>query len=165
MPAVKHYFITGLLLATATFVLDRLTKAWALDIFAGRETAAIEVTPFFNLALVWNYGISFGMLADHQQPLLLTIASLIIVAILLIWLYKNTCRWTAWGLGLVIGGATGNIIDRLMFGAVVDFLDFHVAGYHWPAFNIADSGIFIGVVLLCVSSMFERQKNTEGNVA
>ena len=114
----------------------------------------MEVTSFFNLALVWNYGVSFGMFAVLRQPLMLSGLSVAIICILLIWLTKNLSKLIAVALGLVIGGAIGNIVDRLRFGAVTDFLDFHIGTYHWPAFNIADSCIFIGVVLLCASSMF-----------
>ena len=165
MPGVKRCFLTGIILALLVIGLDRLSKLWLLDFFAGPNAHTVELLPFFNLVLVWNYGISFGMLAERPQPLLLTLASLLIVSILLIWLYKNTHFLTSLGLGLVIGGASGNIIDRLSFGAVVDFLDFHIGNYHWPAFNIADSCIFIGVVLLCVSSMFGEHRHSEGNTA
>lgn len=165
MPAAKRLFFIGLILALVVLVFDHVSKTWILGLFSPSDTAAIEVLPFFDLVLVWNYGISFGMLAGHEQPLLLITASLAIVFILLMWLYKNTNPVVASGLGLVIGGAGGNIIDRLIYGAVIDFLDFHAGPYHWPAFNIADSCIFIGVVLLCVSSMFGGSHLKEGNRA
>jgi signal peptidase II len=119
----------------------------------------IEITSFFNLTMVWNHGVSFGMFSSHQQPLLLSAVAALIVIVLLIWLAKSHDRYLTWGIGLIVGGAIGNIIDRLRFGAVVDFLDFHAFGYHWPAFNIADSAIFIGVVVLCIQSMMQPSKS------
>ncbi len=160
---VRRLPLLGLFVAALVLLLDQLSKQWILWVFSV-SGQFIEITEFFNLALVWNTGISFGLLAEHRQPYLLVTAALVIVGILLGWLHKNTCRLTGWGLGLVIGGASGNIIDRVRFGAVVDFLDFHIGPYHWPAFNIADSAIFIGVVLLCAGSMVggvEKPKETE----
>ena len=126
-------------------------------LFPVPDHPVVEVTPFFNLVMVWNYGISFGMFAGSRQPAILIACSAIILGILAVWLYKNSSKLVACALGCVIGGAAGNVIDRLRFGAVADFLDFHIGPYHWPAFNIADSSIFIGVVLLCISSMFTQR--------
>ena len=134
--------------------LDQWSKWLILEsILLPPDHNPVQVAPFFNIVLVWNYGISFGIFAGHRQPLLLVIMSAAIIAILLLWLAKNTSTFTACALGFIMGGAIGNVIDRLRFGAVVDFLDFHIDNYHWPAFNIADSCIFIGVVVLCSLSM------------
>jgi signal peptidase II len=150
----KKYIGLGLAIALAVLCLDQLTKWLVMDHALSPERPFIEVTSFFNLVLVWNHGISFGMFAGMRQPVILVLVSLLVTAILCKWLYNGTSRLVACALGSVIGGALGNVIDRLRFEAVADFLDFHIANYHWPAFNIADSCIFIGVVLLCVSSMF-----------
>jgi len=152
--------LTGLLIALVIFAIDQASK-WAIlsEIMIPPDHMVIEITSFFNLALVWNYGISFGIFAGQRQPVLLIVMATAIVSVLLVWLYRNTSPLVTWALGLVIGGAIGNIVDRLRFGAVVDFLDFHIGGYHWPAFNVADSSIFIGVVLLCVSSMVGEREN------
>src|SRR5437868_11829956 len=103
----------------------------------------ITLAPFFNLVMVQNTGISFGVFSGPHtlpmQALILTGFSLVISVILLIWLYNNTSRLVACALGAVIGGALGNVIDRLYYGAVADFFDFHIDIYHWPAFNVADS--------------------------
>lgn len=137
---------------------DQLSKWLLLDIV--ESVRAIEITPFFNLVMVWNKGVSFGMLAGHDQPYLLIACSLLIVGILCAWLARARFLYTAVALGTVIGGALGNVIDRLRFGAVADFFDFHLGAYHWPAFNIADAAIFIGVVLLCVEGMLAPGKKT-----
>jgi len=159
MPADKRILTLSLLLAGDVLLLDRLSKWLLLGIIPSPSHPPIELTPFFNLAMVWNHGISFGLFASHHHPFFIIMPLLLIIAILLIWLYKNSSPRVACALGFVIGGAISNIIDRLRFGAVADFFDAHIGHYHWPAFNIADSAIFIGVVLLCLSSMFTEHRN------
>lgn len=157
---VKHpkSLMVGLATAFIAFACDQLSKWYLLNVIDINNRPPIEVTSFFNLVMVWNYGISFGMFAGAKQPLLLIVLSLGICLILLSWLAKVSERWLAAAIGLVIGGALGNVIDRARFGAVADFFDFYIKNSHWPAFNIADSCIFIGVVLLCIDSMFMRKK-------
>lgn len=151
----------GLGLAGVAVVLDQLSKQWILtDIM--QPPRVIEVTPFFNLVLAWNRGVSFGMFNQQSDygPYILTGVAVVIVIALTIWLFKADTRFTALALGLVIGGAIGNVIDRVRFGAVVDFLDFHVMGYHWPAFNVADSAICVGAVMLVCESLFKSPKSS-----
>ena len=154
-----RYRLTGFLLIILAIMSDQITKQWAIS--DGLQSRFIEeVTSFFNLILVWNRGISFGMFSNHPEwmPIILTVVALAITAFLLHWLWKAETKLAAIALGLVIGGALGNVIDRLRFGAVVDFLDFHLHGYHWPAFNLADSFIFIGVVLLLIETIMQERK-------
>jgi signal peptidase II len=138
-----------LLLAAAIIVVDFATKAWVLGAFHLRESVA--VTSFFNLVLVMNPGASFSFLADAggwQKWFFITLA-LAISAWLVVLIRRHAAeRLMPLALAFVLGGALGNVIDRIRFGAVVDFLDFHVAGWHWPAFNVADSAISVGVALL-----------------
>ncbi len=151
----------GLLIAIVTILLDQLSKQWV--VMDGLNSRFIsEVTSFFNLVLVWNRGVSFGMFSNHPEwmPIILTLIALAITAVLFVWLWKAETRLSAIALGLVIGGAIGNIIDRLLYGAVVDFLDFHLGGMHWPAFNVADAAIFIGVVLLLIETIIEPKQRT-----
>lgn len=151
----------GLGIAAAVAVADQVVKWWAMDALMA-AAQAIEVLPFFNLVMVWNRGISFGMFGGGALPpwLLAAFAGAIAVS-LGIWLARVETRLLAVGIGLVIGGALGNIVDRLRFGAVADFLDFHVAGYHWPAFNLADAAITIGVVLLLIDALLiSRERPT-----
>ena len=145
----------GWALALVIFVSDQLAKWAILDLFADAPRV-IEVTPFFNIVLTWNRGISFGMFgaAGDWGPNILTVLALVIAAVLARWLTKAETRWTALGLGFIIGGALGNVVDRVRFGAVVDFLDVHAWGYHWPAFNVADSAIVVGAGALIVESLF-----------
>ena len=120
----------------------------------------MDVLPFFNWVVVWNQGVSFGMLSNDTNygPYLLIALSFAIVIGFLIWMFRTDDRAHQIGIGLVIGGAIGNVIDRFRFGAVFDFLDFHIFGLHWPAFNIADSAICIGVFILMIYAfLFERK--------
>lgn len=150
----KRLTALGIIAALAAVLLDQLSKWVMLEIVQITTADEIVVLPFFNLVMVWNRGISFGMFSEHDQPYLLVALAAVIVFILTRWLMKAESSWVALSLGLTIGGAVGNVIDRLRFGAVADFFDFHIDSYHWPAFNVADASIFIGVVLLCIHSMF-----------
>jgi signal peptidase II len=154
MPPVFRW---GLLVAVATVVLDQLTKLVMLGVL---EAGAIEVAPFFNLVLVWNRGVSFGMLdaSGGLAPWVLSGLALAVVVALVVWLHRTDHLLTGIALGLVIGGALGNIVDRIRFGAVVDFLDFHLAGYHWPAFNLADSAICVGAAIMLADGLLAPRR-------
>lgn len=118
-----------------------------------------DVFAFFNLVVVWNQGVSFGLLSNDSDygPYLLIGLSFVIAIGFAIWMFRTENPIHHLGIGLVIGGALGNVIDRFRFGAVFDFLDVHAFGYHWPAFNIADSAICIGVFILMIYSfLFEK---------
>lgn len=144
----------GLVLAAVVVVLDQVSKWWILADVMNPPTV-IPVTPFFNLVLVWNRGVSFGLLNQDSAwiPWLLSALAAAICGGLLVWLRRADGRWLAAALGLVIGGALGNLVDRLRFGAVVDFLDVHAGGYHWPAFNVADAAITVGVGVLLIDAL------------
>jgi len=153
----------GFLIILLTLLLDQLSKNWVLLSYGGVSRSIAEITSFFNLVMVWNRGVSFGMFSEHPEwmPIILTVVALGITAILIGWLWKAENKTTTIALSLVIGGAIGNVIDRVRFGAVVDFLDFHAFGYHWPAFNVADAAIFIGVVLLLIETIMEPNPETK----
>jgi signal peptidase II len=149
----------GLAVALATLVLDQLAKSAALA-WLDPGSPPLRVLPVFNLVLVWNRGVSFGMFNSGGAfaPWLLSGLALAVVVGLMVWLKRSDQLLTGLGLGLVIGGALGNVIDRIRYGAVVDFLDFHLASYHWPAFNLADAGICVGAVLMLVDGLFARRR-------
>lgn len=109
---------------------------------------SIEVLPVFNLVSVRNEGVSFGMLGGMAPWWALVVLALGIMTALTVWLWRTQSRFLGAALGLLIGGALGNGLDRLRHGAVTDFLDFHLQGYHWPAFNLADVAVFCGAVIL-----------------
>lgn len=155
----RQALTVGFAVAALVLVFDQLTKWWIV----GRvmdPPRAIEVTPFFNLVMVWNRGITFGLFGDaHWGRWAFAALALAIVVVLITWLVRADRRWVAAALGLIIGGAIGNVIDRIRWGAVADFLDFHVAGWHWPAFNVADSAIVVGVGLLLLEALFARKES------
>ena len=154
--------VRGLSVAVLVALLDQASKLWILSVMLPRPPGEQIVTlaPFFNLVLVWNRGVSFGMFS-HESPwnaVLLTVVAAAIVVGLLVWLKRTRHGLLASAIGLVIGGAVGNVVDRLRFGAVVDFLDVHAAAWHWPAFNVADSAICIGVGLMLIDSLLVRRE-------
>jgi signal peptidase II len=148
----------GLGVALAVISLDQATKAWMLGLIFN-PPRVIEVAPFFNLAPAWNRGVSFGLLSHESPwaPWLLTGLAIAIVAFLLRWLSRAENGVVAAALGLVLGGAIGNAVDRLRFGAVVDFLDFHAAGWHFWAFNLADAAITVGAATLLLLSLLPER--------
>jgi signal peptidase II len=139
------------------FGLDQATKWWILESVM-QPPRVMPVTPFFNLVMVWNRGVSFGMFNQDSayNAWIFTALALAISAVLVVWMWRADNRLIGVAIGLIVGGALGNAVDRLRFGAVADFLDFHVMGYHWPAFNVADAGISIGAVLLLADALFSR---------
>jgi signal peptidase II len=151
----------ALALAAGILALDQATKYLIVNVVMV-PPRVIEVTPFFNLVLTYNKGITFGILNSHAawQPWILAAVSLTVVAGLLVWLPRTRSRLHAIGIGLVVGGATGNVIDRLTTVGVVDFLDFHVAGWHWWAFNVADSAIVVGVAVFLWDGLFNASEET-----
>lgn len=140
--------------AILAFALDQVTKAWALATMAD-PMSVLPVTPFFNVVLGRNRGVSFGMLsADHAATLwILSALALAVIAGLIFRTCHDRRPLNSVAVGLITGGALGNVVDRLRHGAVTDFLDFHAGGYHWPTFNIADSAIFLGVTLLLLLTL------------
>lgn len=166
-------YLLMFVVAVPALLADQASKFWVLyhlfdltgPIRAGVRVWAIEVTSFFNWVLVWNYGVSFGLLRHHHEwmPWLLSALAFGIIGGLLWWVRTHTDRTTIMAAGAVCGGAIGNVIDRLTYGAVVDFLDFHAFGYHYPAFNVADSCIVVGVMIILLQSWRQDKKpNIDG---
>jgi signal peptidase II len=153
-------FWLGLSVALLVMVLDQVSK-WVITAIVMVPPRSIPVIPSFNLTLVYNPGVSFGQMG-WLGPWALSGLAIAISAGLAVWLRKAETTLLATALGIVIGGAIGNVIDRMRFGAVVDFLDFYVPGTdwpHWPAFNVADSAIVVGVGLIILEGLIaERSK-------
>ena len=149
----------GLGIALIVIGFDQASKIWIVEQVM-QPPQIVEVTPFFNLVMGWNYGVSFGIFNQHSpwNAWVLSAIAIAIVIVLLFWLRKADKGLVVLALGMIIGGALGNVIDRVRFGAVADFLDFHVAGYHWPAFNVADSGITVGAALLVLDALFAKSE-------
>lgn len=130
---------------------------------------SLEITGFLNFIMVWNTGISFGMFSEVSSPeagrtlsLVFISLSLMIALMLIVWLALARGRLLAWALAMIVGGAIANVIDRVRFGAVADFVDVHVAGFHWPAFNLADSCIAIGALFLVIDTLTTKEKGILG---
>lgn len=159
MSSKEKILLLGIVIAVMVIVLDQLSKFLMLT-FVLNEQSVIIIMPFFNLVHAWNTGVSFSLFNNGGVigTLLLCLIVIVIVAILLRWLYKEKTKLIQIALGMIIGGAVGNLIDRIRFGAVFDFLDFYIDAYHWPAFNLADSCICIGAVMIILHSMIYPTK-------
>lgn len=149
----------GLGTALAIAILDQLSKAAILAHFAGRPFGGDPLTPFFSFVLTYNRGMSFGLFnggpggSTGLNAVLFSLAAAAIVAGLIWWLSRVGSPLLALAIGLIIGGAVSNVVDRIRLGAVVDFLDFHIGSWHWPAFNLADSAICVGVVAMLLDGL------------
>lgn len=136
--------------------VDQITKLLASDSIAFEEV--IPVMPHFNLTLVYNRGAAFSFLADQPgwQRWFFIVLTLVVSIAIVRWMFKMTQaeKWSAIGLAMILGGAIGNVIDRIYLGKVIDFIDWYYGGYHWPAFNIADSAILVGAGIMIVCSFY-----------
>ena len=151
---------SGLIAAVVALVLDQATKLWLLFVLDIGHRGAVKVTPFFDLVLAWNTGISYGWFQTESaagQALLLTIKAIAVI-VLGVWMARSQTRLATIALGLIIGGAIGNAIDRFAYGAVVDFALFHLQigdkDLNWYVFNLADTAIVAGVAALLYDSFF-----------
>ncbi len=147
----------GFVVAACAFSADQITKAIALATTSLQ--AGIEVFPFFNFVLVRNYGVSFGLFAGASHWWVLASIGIAMSIGLSIWMWRSQSKLQVIGIGLLIGGALGNVLDRFRHGAVIDFLDFHAAGQHWPAFNLADVAIFCGAGLLVYEALRSERRS------
>ncbi|MFC3126978.1 signal peptidase II [Pseudoroseomonas globiformis] len=150
----------GLPVATGLLVADQISKWWILEVLRLPERFQVKLLDFgsfgFDFTMVWNRGVTFGLLAGEAlwHRLALAAVALLVVAFLLRWMARAENRLTTLALGGITGGAIGNVIDRVRFGAVVDFADFWIGSFHWYVFNLADAAIVIGVVALMADALF-----------
>ncbi len=149
-------------LSAIVVILDQLGKQAVEESFVLYERLA--VTGFFNLTLAYNQGAAFSFLADAGgwQRWFFAVLAVLISTYLIYWLTKleKDRVLLPMGIALIVGGAVGNVIDRLLYGHVIDFLDFYIGSWHWPAFNLADSAITLGVILFLLDSVVNRDKIT-----
>jgi signal peptidase II len=154
----------GVAIAVVVVAFDQLSKAAVLALFAGDGLDDItRVAPFFNLVLTFNRGVSFGLFNAAGRgvgldALIFSLVAAAIVAGLIWWLSRAATPLLAVAIGLIAGGAAGNVVDRIRTGAVVDFLDFHLGSWHWPAFNLADSAICVGVAAMLLDGLLLRRQ-------
>ena len=165
---MTRQFKIGLLLAAVIIIADRITKYWIVEVYDLPSRFSVEVLPFFNLTMVWNRGVSFGMFGDGAvSPWVLLGIAVVIVGFMLVWMARAPGLLLTVALGLIIGGALGNGVDRVVYGAVADFFDFHAWGWHFWAFNIADAAISVGVGLLLLDAFWgsDADREKSGDVA
>ncbi|HWE76588.1 MAG TPA: signal peptidase II [Stellaceae bacterium] len=151
----------GLIVALVVIVLDQASKAWIVGFFSERAGEPVAVlTSFLNFVLTGNRGMSFGLFNNNaaMNTAVFTVLAAVIVIALLVWMRRADNPVIRLALGMIIGGAIGNVIDRLTRGAVVDFLDFHLGNWHWYAFNVADAAICLGVIGLLLDGLLARPK-------
>tara|TARA_R110002110_G_scaffold376568_2_gene586890 strand:- start:404262 stop:404729 length:468 start_codon:yes stop_codon:yes gene_type:complete len=144
----------ALLFVVVLIAVDQISKRAMLGLVFD-PPSIIQVTSFFNLVPVWNRGISFGLLGGAERSRWILVAlALAIVVFLVVWLTRSSQGFVRTALILVIGGALSNVVDRMVYGAVVDFIDIHAFGWHWPAFNVADMAIVLGTAMLLYDGLF-----------
>jgi len=150
----------GLPVAAGVLVADQISKWWILEVLRLPERFQVKLIDLgavgFDFTMVWNRGVTFGLLAGDApwHRLVLAALALAVAAFLLRWIARAENRLTAVALGAIVGGAIGNVIDRLRFGAVADFADFWVGSFHWYVFNLADAAIVLGVAALVADALF-----------
>lgn len=162
-----------LAIITGAILLDQITKGLLIYLITGGVPVFAsawgiipmpymmgQVTDFFNIVFTWNPGTSFSLFRSlgESAPIVIIIMTGIVIGILLHYLFNKAEKYEKVPVALIVGGALGNLIDRIRFGAVVDFLDFHIGGIHWPAFNIADTFIAVGVGLYIINWFIRRKK-------
>ncbi len=155
--------------AAAVLAVDRLTK-WLIETRMGAFDTVRVIPGFFDIVHSTNRGVAFGMFNDSTSPwrtALLTAFSLAAVVLIsaMLWKANSMDRLTRWALALVLGGAAGNVYDRIVFGRVTDFLDFYVGDTHWPAFNVADSAIVVGCCLLALDLLKPKAARARHDVS
>jgi lipoprotein signal peptidase len=157
----------GLPVAAGILVADQASKWWILEVARLPDVGHIPVLaagPFgLDLTMVWNRGVTFGLFSGEGawNHLILALLAAAIAGFLLRWMVRAENRLTAVALGAVVGGAIGNVIDRVRFGAVVDFVDAHAWGWHWYVFNVADAAIVCGVLALVADALFRPKPETK----
>lgn len=149
----------GLTIGLLVLFADQLSKWWMLFRLDLPERGNVSILPWLDFTMVWNHGVTFGLLqaGSGGGRLTLGLLALVIVLLLVGWMHRTDRRLVAGSLGLIVGGAVGNIIDRLRYGAVVDFIRAHAFGYSWYVFNVADSCIVCGIAILLVDGIFTRK--------
>lgn len=157
----NHLTRAGIAMALLVLAADQASKYWILHGLDLPDRGSVALLPVLNFTMVWNHGVTFGLLTSHgpSAPYLLGAVALAVVGALFVWLRRATSLLTALPIGAVAGGALGNVIDRLHYGAVVDFIHAHAFGYSWYVFNFADAAIVCGVATLMLDSLLPTRND------
>ena len=157
---INSNFYLNLIIIFVIFILDRLSKLYVIYLDKIHTSSEIFSSKFLNIYLIWNEGIAFGLLSFEKDNLYNILTALIIIIILfLLFLIIRSTGLKKYSLTMIIGGALGNVFDRIYYKAVPDFIDFHVGNFHWFIFNIADIFITIGVILMILLELIDNNKN------
>jgi signal peptidase II len=156
-----HFLVPFLSLAAMAAIADQMTKLWALS--ALREGVAVSFGPFLSLTLGFNTGASFGIFGGGESTHIILVAVSAVVTTLIIWYAARAPELERPGLSLIVGGATGNLIDRYVRGKVTDFIDLHAGDWHWPALNLADISITLGVIWIIAMNIRPARARPAGD--
>jgi signal peptidase II len=164
---VRGALRTGILTAALTLAADQITKLWVLFGYELADRGRVQVLPFVDFVMVWNRGVSYGMFQQESTlgRLVLLAVTVAAVVFLSVWMTRESSRFTSFGLGLVLGGAIGNGIDRAVYGAVADFVLLHAGGFEWYVFNIADAAIVVGAALLLYGAFWRGNGSAEAKTS
>ena len=154
----KKIFLIKFLLIFLIFLTDQISKHYIINIFKF-QNEAIYLTSFLNLQLIWNEGIAFGLLSFENDLYYNSITFLIVVVILILLLLIRNHDQFSYFYSMIVGGALGNLTDRIRYSSVPDFIDFHVSNFHWFVFNIADIFVSLGVICLIIAEIFYNKEN------
>jgi signal peptidase II len=159
--------IAGFILAAAVLAADQLSKYWVLHGLHLQDGHFLVLLPVLNFVLVWNRGVTFGLFngAGAFNWIILALLALAVVAVLGSWLWRSKNLFKMLAIGAIMGGAVGNVIDRLRFGAVVDFIQVHLGAYSFYVFNVGDSAIVCGVIALMAESLLRRDTGSDRKAA
>ena len=152
----NYIFVVIILL---TFAIDRFSKEYIIDFFLNYKEQSFYLYPFLNLTLIWNTGMAFGLFESESNTYhFISALIVIVIGFLIIWFFKSVNLLEKSALSLVIGGALGNLFDRIKFNAVPDFIDLHYQDFHWFVFNVSDIVITIGIILLLLSDALKKNE-------
>ena len=159
---IKRFFSIKFAIIFSIFLIDQVSKYYIINVFE-YQNEAIYLSSFLNLQLIWNEGIAFGLLSFENDLYYNSITFVIIIVILiLLFLIKNDDQYSYF-YSIIVGGALGNLIDRIRYSSVPDFIDFHISNFHWFVFNIADIFVSLGVICLIVAEIFFNKNVNEKN--
>ena len=159
---IKRFFSIKFVIIFSIFLIDQVSKYYIINIFEF-QNEVIYLSSFLNLQLIWNEGIAFGLLSFENNLYYNAITFVIIIVILiLLFLIKNDDQYSYF-YSIIVGGALGNLIDRIRYSSVPDFIDFHISNFHWFVFNIADIFVSLGVICLIVAEIFFNKNVNEKN--
>jgi len=142
------------------FALDRVSKLYVMNFFLSYSEQSYYLFPFLNLNLIWNTGMAFGLFSSESYIYqIISIIIFFVITCLVIWLYRSNSILEKTSLSLIIGGAFGNLFDRIKYNAVPDFIDMHYNNFHWFVFNVSDIIITIGILMLLLTDLFKKNEN------